>query len=243
MVLAVLVGALIVWRGLPSQEASAAPAQQVQDSLARLYERASYYGALENSLETTRTLWPVAVLPEWFGHDLPRNRILPGVNDTDRQGRPWIDVAPPGDDSPHPPDPVAVRKDQAQFWYNPNVGVFRARVPATLGEGDALALYNQLNGVELEVLDRDTNPDRIPLAYTPGRAPSTSLASRDSAADEPSSATLTTRETVVADIHRPVEPSLFRPEPVTHYPGLEPETEPEPAKPRGRARLKDPSTN
>lgn len=172
---------------------SAVTAVDVNQSLTRLYERTSYYGALEKTHVTEGTLWPAAVMPEWFGQKLPVNGLLlAGQPD-----RPWIDVAPPGDESLHPPDPVALWPNQAQFWYNPNVGIFRARVSATLSDSDALALYNQLNEVSLAALERDIDPSRVPLAYTPGTAPGPQLASQP---------TRTDRVTASDDSATPAEP-------------------------------------
>ncbi|MEL7087958.1 MAG: hypothetical protein AAGL98_05875 [Planctomycetota bacterium] len=260
VVLLIAVVGLAVWQTQKAEEYVTATTADVQRSLTQLYERASYYGALESSTEEQSTLWPVAVLPDWFTGAPPTNGLLTGV-DPDRvatagRSRPWIDVAPPGDKAAHPPDPVAVRRDQAQFWYNPNIGVFRARVAPTLNEVDALALYNELNGVELAALHRDADPHRVPLTYTPGRTPSaTSLASRDYspitntppqthlAASEftftPGSSE--TRETAVAVPPRSVasrQPSLFNPEPAAAvYPGFE--AEPAAAEPVRRTRLKN----
>ncbi|MEM6459607.1 MAG: hypothetical protein AAF710_09480 [Planctomycetota bacterium] len=176
VVLAVLGAAGLMVLGRQSGQPDAATAEDVRRSLARLYERASYYGALDKMSSQTRTLWPVVVRPEWFGDEPPTNGLLSGSAGTPHGPRPWIDVAPPGDREAHPPDPVAVRRDQAQFWYNPNVGVFRARVAPTLREDEALAFYNRLNGVTLTELLRDTDPRRKPLAYTPGRTPGTTQA-------------------------------------------------------------------
>ncbi|MEM7627323.1 MAG: hypothetical protein AAF333_17135 [Planctomycetota bacterium] len=262
VVLLIAVVGVALWTQQKAEETEVATTADVQRSLTQLYERASYYGALENSTETTNTLWPVAVLPSWFNGPLPSNGLLKGV-DPDNvtavgsagQARPWIDVAPPGDKSAHPPDPVAVRLDQAQFWYNPNIGVFRARVAATLNEVDALALYNQLNGVELAELLRDADPERVPIAYTPGHTPNaTSLASRDTTSGQaatPQAHVAAGEFTFVPGPAEPArapvrpttprQPSLFNPGPAaTGYAGLEPTPEPAaPNKPIGRTRLTD----
>ncbi len=37
----------------------------------------------------------------------------------------------------------------AQFWYNPNTGVLRARVPADVSDATALKWYNHINGTNL----------------------------------------------------------------------------------------------
>jgi hypothetical protein len=230
----VCVVAALVWSSRQASTREVVTTESVQRAVARLYERASYYGALENSPEASRTLWPVAVLPEWFCDAPPINALLPGVAGIDG-GRPWIDVAPPGDEGAHPPDPVAVRPEQAQFWYNPNVGVFRARVAATLGSAEALTLYNRLNGVELDALTRDGDPQRQTLAYTPGRAPAATLAS--AAAGEPGHAEPAPAAEV--SIAPPPPASLFRGPREVAVAASPPKVEPvqdEPAKPRGRAR-------
>ncbi|MEO1235207.1 MAG: hypothetical protein AAFX76_00305 [Planctomycetota bacterium] len=234
-VAAVAAGLFLARSGSDTQVQQAAV---TRDALAQLYERASYYGALDRSLETTRTLWPVAVLPEWFGQNLPRNTLLILDDKLTSAGqataRPWIDIAPPGDRAAHPPDPVAVRRDQAQFWYNPNVGLFRARVAATIGEDDALALYNHVNGVELAELQRDTDPARTPLAYSPGTTPGPAMATL------PPRPQATPPETPPEAPPESPPPSLFAsdPRPTYDLPIAAAEPAPEPA-PVGRARLKD----
>jgi hypothetical protein len=66
--------------------------------------------------------------------------------------QPWLDIAPPGDKSDHPSDPVITRGTQAGFWYNPNRGLFRARVAPQFNEEDTLELYNRLNNSNLRAL-------------------------------------------------------------------------------------------
>ena len=266
LVLVAAAAGIAFWQARNPSQDNAPNAQDVQDALVRLYDRASYYGALENSPETTKTLWPVAVVPAWFTHPIPANPLLSGVDPDDPIGdestRPWIDIAPPGDQGVHPPDPVAIRSEQAQFWYNPNTGVFRARVSHT--ELDVITAYNRLNGVELSELHRDSDPQRVPLAYTPGKTPNAaSLASPSRSAGDPAYATAdrftftpatapqaskAAGETVTRPAATPdaaSKPSLFNPEPTPLYPELQEQAaEPPPAEagpPRpigGRARFK-----
>ena len=40
----------------------------------------------------------------------------------------------------------------AQFWYNPRHGVIRARVPMAMSDAETLAIYNQVNGSNLQSL-------------------------------------------------------------------------------------------
>lgn len=232
VIVSVLTVAVVVVRQRQAEENSITTAADVQQSLARLYERTSYFGALDSAAQDTKTLWPVAVLPEWFGESLPTNALLPGVETHGKQRatqtpRPWLDIAPPGDHSPHPPDPVAVRPEQAQFWYNPNIGAFRARVAAHLGETNALSLYNQLNGVELEQLHRDTDPTRNPLAYQPGTTPSTTLASVDRSPTSRAQSSLFQSDSAPGSSSEPIYAELLS-APVEV-----------PARPRGRTRLKN----
>ena len=59
------------------------------------------------------------------------------------------------DQSGHPPDSVAKSFRDAEFWYNPNAGRFRARVPPQFSNRETLKLYNQINGTHLLRLPDD----------------------------------------------------------------------------------------
>lgn len=154
-----------------AQDTRAADVAFVQESLTRLHERTAYHAALKAAAaDDPRNALLVAVEPGWFGQRLPLNVLL----DVDH---PWIDLAPPGDRSDHPPDPVIRRGHQAGFWYNPTLGVFRARVPQQATERQTLELYNTLNTAELAALPLIADPLRAPLAYRPGITPGTAHAS------------------------------------------------------------------
>ena len=130
--------------------------QTVRDALAVLHEQAFYHSVLDKDEGDVKG-FPETISPLWFrAEGVPLNATVPG-----RQ--PWLDIAPDGDDGYHPPDPVITRIDQAGFWYNPNRGIFRARVMPQWSSTATLQLYNQLNGVELEDLPSSDNPDRAPL--------------------------------------------------------------------------------
>ena len=81
------------------QEQSEADAQFVASALDRLHEVTDYRTALAVAEaapgEATAV---VAIRPEWFGESLPTNVLV-------EQNQPWIDIAPPGDRSSHPPRP------------------------------------------------------------------------------------------------------------------------------------------
>jgi len=131
--------------------------ETVRSALDRLHDQAAYQGALGH-FSNSPNGFPVHMMPEWFGEDLPVNVLLTSEH-------PWIDLAPPGDHSYHPPDPVARSKHQAGFWYNPNLGLFRARVPDTVAPSDALAQYNAINYTDLSELPFEREEARQPLAY------------------------------------------------------------------------------
>lgn len=139
----------------------------VHHALARLHEQTIYHRALEQVREArarhARTVneavdFPEFVAPTWFGDDLPLNVLAP-------IRQPWLDVAAPADSGDHPPDPVIKHPDQAGFWYNPNRGVFRARVPAQFSEERTLELYNRVNATYLLELPYDDDPQRQPRPH------------------------------------------------------------------------------
>jgi len=148
---------------------SKADQAQVRDALGELHDKTVYHTNMSDAVAGRRTIL-VKVMPEWFGEDLPSN-VLAGSD------RPWIDLAPPGDRGVHPPDPVIHSESQAGFWYNPTLGIFRARVMPQASEGKTLALYNHLNDCELAEIDPAPDLARQPLAYAPGIAPVVSYAS------------------------------------------------------------------
>jgi len=150
--------------------------QTVRDALAVLHERAFYHGVLGKDEQDAKG-FPQTISPLWFrAEGLPMNAAVPG-----RQ--PWLDIAPQGDDSYHPPDAVITRSDQAGFWYNPNRGIFRARVMPQWSSTATLQLYNQLNGVALEDLPYSGAPERDPLPMV-----TVSVAAVDHEAGEPAAA-------------------------------------------------------
>ncbi|MDP6058266.1 MAG: hypothetical protein QGH33_05210 [Pirellulaceae bacterium] len=124
----------------------------VHVALLRLHDEALMRAALKN-VETSKRGFPLLIAREWFDQDVPTNRAVP-------RKQPWMDVAPPNDMEVHPPDPVIRIPNQAGFWYNPNHGIFRARVMPQFSERETLALYNHLNGLELLRLPDSREPSR-----------------------------------------------------------------------------------
>ena len=118
-------------------------------ALASLHQQLVYQAAL-GEVTLTHTGFPQRLDPAWFGHELPVNPLAPPPD------WPWADVAQPGDRNDHPPDPVLVEPGQAGFWYNPNRGIVRLRVPEQLSRARTLELYNALNNSALRRLPDTT---------------------------------------------------------------------------------------
>lgn len=151
-----LLGGVLWMRHTDRREA--ADHDAVRRALQQLEEQAAYQGALGH-LSNSPAGYPVHMMPEWFGDALPVNVLLPSEH-------PWLDLAPPGDTGEHPPDPIAHSSNQAGFWYNPNLGVFRARVPTGVSRQAEIELYQSLNDTTIAVAE-DASPDRIPQTYRP----------------------------------------------------------------------------
>jgi hypothetical protein len=132
--------------------------QAVREGLSAFNEQVEFHSAIWQSEQQGAGLYPPQVQPQWFADGAPRNPLLP-------KEHPWLDIAPADDYSDQPPDPLATDPDQAAFWYNPNTGVVRARVPRQVSERLTLELYNQVNGLSLTKLPYDGDPDRVPLAF------------------------------------------------------------------------------
>ncbi|MCC6682883.1 MAG: hypothetical protein IT445_18450 [Phycisphaeraceae bacterium] len=148
--------------------------QMLCDALARLHQQTVYHGAL-GDVDLSDNGFPQQVMPDWFGQQFPCNTL------TDAR-RPWIDVAPPGDMADQPPDPVLTEEQQAAFWYNPNRGLFRARVPAQVNDRQTLALYNQINQCALHELPLISDETRQPIAHAPLPTAAVAKAPRGNAA-------------------------------------------------------------
>jgi hypothetical protein len=131
--------------------------RQVHIALSRLAEQARYHGSTARP-DGRGPVFAMTISPAWFESDLPTNTVAAGYA--------WLDVAPPGDLADDPPDPVLHNPSQAGFWYNPNRGVVRARVPGGRGPGEMLELYNQLNNTGLRDLPESASAERQPLPWT-----------------------------------------------------------------------------
>jgi hypothetical protein len=125
--------------------------EAAKQALERVQSTAAYHRALVEveSHETARRLrYPRYINPSWFDGDVPTNPFA--------GGRPWMDIAPEGDQHLHPADPVLLGPDQGGFWYNPAGGTCRTRVPPQTTRQATLELYNNVNDTDLNELPGST---------------------------------------------------------------------------------------
>lgn len=166
MLLAVLGGVVMLHQSRKQGERDLA---QTQQALSALHAQTAYQSTVKSAMAGHEQVL-VYIEPAWFGEQLPKNQLISG-------DRPWLDLAPPGDLGEHPPDPIILDDQQAAFWYNPTLGVFRARVEPQLSEAKTLELYNQVNTCQLLAFDAVPSPDRRPMAHVPDQTPSRHYAS------------------------------------------------------------------
>lgn len=87
--------------------------------------------------------WPTTIDVQWFGANPPLNKLVP-------PGCPWVEVAS-GDELnlANPNVRVALDRNTAAFWYNPALGIVRARVGLTATDQRAVDMYNELNSTHV----------------------------------------------------------------------------------------------
>jgi hypothetical protein len=111
--------------------------------------------------------WPTVIDEAWFHgpSGVPRNPLM-------SLERPWLDLASEEEaDMDHPVLKMAADPRLAGFWYNPNLGVVRARVPVMVSDQDSLELYNRVNGTHLASIFGETaGPGESAAAHTPDDA-------------------------------------------------------------------------
>jgi hypothetical protein len=89
--------------------------------------------------------WPAQLQQEWFNGPtgVPTNPLV-------SPERPWMDMATSEEhDLDHPLLKMTADPRLAGFWYNPALGVVRARVPVMVSDEETLELYNRVNGTRL----------------------------------------------------------------------------------------------
>jgi len=129
---------------------------EVRADLRRLEKEIRRRGAT-GLVEVNGRGWPLTLDPSWFGDDPPVNRLLP-------PDRPWIEIAPPEHrDYLHPIVRQSYDEHVPAFWYNPALGIVRARVPVMVSDHLATELYNRVNNVALaSIFEGLPMPEREP---------------------------------------------------------------------------------
>lgn len=91
--------------------------------------------------------WPAKVNEAWFGDRVLNNVLLPGIPGL------CVEVATEEEAMlTHPPKTFVGDHESSAYWYNPYLGIVRARVPYQRTDGETLALYNDVNDCELTSL-------------------------------------------------------------------------------------------
>ena len=87
----------------------------------------------------SRTGWILRVDPKWFS-PLPQNAWFTSAE------QPWIEIAPESVGRRQDPSEISItHPSQAAWWFNPNSGSLRARVPDLTSRNATRALYDLVN--------------------------------------------------------------------------------------------------
>jgi hypothetical protein len=129
--------------------------------------------------------WPQTIDPAWFTDGAPRNLLVSKAN-------PWLEVASPVEAELRDPlVRMTIDAKKAGYWYNPNQGIVRARVPVGISDDQALRLYNRINGTALtSIYSKEALPKpAAPAAPAAARTVATVSESppQDAATGEPAS--------------------------------------------------------
>jgi hypothetical protein len=100
--------------------------------------------------------WPATVDPTWFETDPPVNSVVGPAH-------PWVEVAQEDEAGlMHPRVRMTLDEKVAGFWYNPYQGVVRARVPVSVSDDQATAMYNAVNLASLPSILWMESPVDVP---------------------------------------------------------------------------------
>jgi hypothetical protein len=147
MVLAIIGGFVLTQRSGNQQTERL---ETTRDAVKRFQDEITIRSALE---ESDGVHHPASVDPAWFEGNLPMNLLI-GDN------APWVEIAGSSEATlVHPQNRIALGNRTARFWYNPVLGIVRARVPANISDAEALEWYNYVNGSALDSLFAEATVD------------------------------------------------------------------------------------
>lgn len=141
LVLLIGLGSGVVWWQQEKREEQAKLDKTTADT--QRLEREVRFRAATKTGELNARGWPVTVDPAWFELDPPQNLVV-------SEDRPWVEIA--GEEEAgllHPLVRMTLDEHKAAFWYNPYQGVVRARVPISMTDDQATAMYNAVNRVSI----------------------------------------------------------------------------------------------
>lgn len=109
--------------------------EQVRNAIATIESKSLLTPAKDNTIEKLSNGQAVMIEQSWF-ETVPLNPFAP-------ENTRWMDVAK------HPglkhPEMITFGDSRAMFWYNPHLGIVRARVPQQISQGSTFEYYNRLN--------------------------------------------------------------------------------------------------
>lgn len=141
LVLLIGLGAAVVWWQQEKREEQAKLDKTTADT--QRLEREVRFRAATKTGELNARGWPVTVDPAWFELDPPQNLVV-------SEDRPWVEIASEEEAGLlHPLVRLTLDEHKAAFWYNPYQGVIRARVPVSMTDEQATAMYNAVNRVSI----------------------------------------------------------------------------------------------
>lgn len=159
IIAAIALTAMLAWH-FSGQFKREKEVQSVRDGL-RTFEKMLAVRAAAKDTPMTKTGWPESIDPKWFNGEAPLNGLL-------TPDRPWVEVATPAE--AHLKDPnVRIASDYsiASFWYNPHLGIVRARVPYEINDENARDLYNEVNGTSVASIYGTELPRLDDVPYGP----------------------------------------------------------------------------
>jgi hypothetical protein len=145
LVLIIGLGAGVIWWQQERREEQAKLDKTTADT--QRLEREVRFRAATKTGELNARGWPVTVDPVWFELDPPQNLMV-------TEDRPWVEIAPEEEAGlTHPRIRMTLDDHTAAFWYNPYQGVVRARVPVSMTDEQATAMYNAVNRASISSIN------------------------------------------------------------------------------------------